>query len=149
MTDTIKLLLAALFAAIAFLGLSLFRAESKRPTFRNSTWVCEQKMFVSDVGTMTTTFTLRFLTGKKCVFERDAVTPSHPAMRMNPDGTVDTIPGSRSTTEERGTWKYRGDTLTITFEDGTTMSLDYSPQAPNHLLSRDGIYTRQVLTPGE
>lgn len=146
MSVTSKILLTALLVAIAVLGLSLLRAEAKRPSFRNSTWICQQKEFVADVGNMTITFTLRFLSGKKCVLERDAVTPSHPAMRMNPDGTVDTIPGSRSTTESRGTWKYRGDTLTITFEDGTTMSLNYSPQAPNRLLSRNGIYTRQGET---
>lgn len=145
MTETSKILLAALLVAISFLGLSLFRAEAKRPSFRNSTWICQQEEFLADVGNMTTTFTLRFLSGKKCIFQREVVIPSHKAMRMNPDGTVDTIPESKSTTENGGTWKYRGDTLTITFEDGTTMSLNYSPQAPNRLLSRNGIYTRQVV----
>lgn len=144
MTDTGKFLLPALFAAIAFLGLSLFRAEAKKPSFRNSTWVCLQEEFMADVGTMTTTFTLRFLSGKKCILQQEVVIPSHPAMRMNPDGTVDTIPGSRSTTEDGGTWKYRNNELTITLEDGTTMTLVST--SPDQLLSRNGIYTRQVVS---
>ena len=99
--------------------------EAKKPVLKNTKWVCEQKMFVADAGTSTETYTLEFTSAQECTYTMAWYLPAHPAMYMNPDGTIDTIPASHSEHVSKGTWTCKRDKVTITFEDGTTKEFDY------------------------
>lgn len=98
---------------------------SKNPVLKGNKWTAVQEMFVADAGTMTITHTLEFTSAKDVVIKESTYLPSHPAMYMNPDGTVDRIPASSSETELRGTYKFRRDVLTVTLEDGTVKEFTY------------------------
>ena len=80
-------------------------------------------MFVADAGYETTTATLEFLPGKAFVLKMVSVLPPHPAMYMNADGTVDTLPGHQSEFEQKGTYSLSGDKLKLLFEDGGSCEL--------------------------
>ena len=95
-----------------------FTAMCKNPVLKNTKWSAEQKMFIADVGTMTTTITLEFVSGRDVVIREHSVTPSHPAMYVNPDGSVDTLPGWTSEREEKGTYSFKRGKLTVTDEGG-------------------------------
>lgn len=90
----------------------------KNPVLKNTTWTAVQEMFVADAGTMTITHTLEFTSGKDVKIKDVSVMPSYPAMYMNPDGTVDRIPGWTSEQEETGTYKLKKGILTVTLENG-------------------------------
>ena len=119
-----KFWLLAVVGAAAALAAAV-TAEAKKPSLRGSRWVCVQEMFVADAGTEMQTYTLTFTSAKKCVFTSRWVLPAHPGMYMNPDGTVDTIPESFSESERKGTWRYKRDAVTVTFEDGSTETFLY------------------------
>ena len=55
-------------------------AMCKNPVLKNTSWVAVQEMFVADVGTMTITHTLEFVSDKDVVVKEVTVMPSHPAM---------------------------------------------------------------------
>lgn len=110
---------------VALLAAAAITVEAKKPSLRGTRWVCEQQMFVADAGTETQTYTLEFTSAKAFVFKSRWVLPAHAAMYVNPDGSVDTIPESFSESERKGTWRYRRDELTLTFEDGETVTLLY------------------------
>ena len=82
-------------------------------------WQFVEKIFVADAGTMTITYTLSFTSDKEVTLTVENHMPSYPAMYVNPDGTIDRIPGSHSVTEKKGTWSLRRKILTITLEDGS------------------------------
>lgn len=109
---------ARIFAVLGLLTLFCMDMDAKRPAFRNSTWTHVQKTFVADVGTMTETFSLEFGSGQEVVLRTVWVMPAHPATYVNPDGTVDRLPGSRSEYTKKGQWRYRFGKLTVTLEDG-------------------------------
>ena len=109
--------LASLLGAFIIMTVACTTVEAKKPALRNSVWVCEREMFVADVGTMEETYTLKFLPGKKCIFESRWYTPAHPAMYVNEDGSIDTHPASSSESTYNGTWRYRLGILTVTLED--------------------------------
>ena len=48
-----------------------------------------------------------------------------PKAYMNPDGTVDTLPGFSSKTEQEGTYSFKKNKLTLTFQDGSTMEMQF------------------------
>ena len=110
-------LLHVVVLIILFIG-SACSVMAGKPVLKNSTWTAVQKMFVADAGTMTITHTLEFLSGKEVRIHEKSHLPSHPAMYMNPDGTVDRIPASSSERSEAGTYSYRRGRLTVTTEDG-------------------------------
>ena len=89
-------------------------------------WQFVEKIFVADAGTMTITHTLSFTSDKEVTLTVENHMPSYPAMYVNPDGTIDRIPGSHSVTEKKGTWSLRRKVLTITFEDGSEEVYDYT-----------------------
>ena len=111
-------LFAAIIGAIALLFTSCSVMEAKKPTLKNSKWVCEKKMFVADVGTGTETYTLQFTSGKECLYIMSWYLPAHPSMYKNPDGTIDTNPARSSETIHKCTWEFRKGMLTLTYEDG-------------------------------
>lgn len=96
-----------------------------RPALNHTVWQNERQEFVADAGNMTVTSTLEFVSAHNVVFHSKFVMPSHPAMYVNPDGTIDTIEGWTSEWDSNGTYKYRRGRLTITLEDGETMELVY------------------------
>lgn len=112
--------LASLLAVAALLILPCTDMFAKRPVLKNTRWVCITYQFVADVGNATETHTLEFTSTKECTLTDRWVLPSHPAMYRNPDGTVDTIPGSSSEHVSRATYKFRRNLLTLEFEDGTS-----------------------------
>lgn len=95
-----------------------FTAMCKNPVLKNTKWTAVQEMFVADAGTMTTTITLEFGSAKDVVIREKTVMPSHPAMYMNPDGTIDTIEGWTNERETKCTCSYKKGILTLTEEDG-------------------------------
>ena len=97
---------------------SCFSAMGKKPVLKNTTWTAVQKMFVADAGTMTITHTLEFGPGKDVRIREVGVMPSYPAMRMNPDGSVDMMPGWTNEREENGKYKVGKGMLTVKLESG-------------------------------
>ena len=100
------------------MSLSCFTALGKKPVLKNTTWTAHQEMFVADAGTMTITYTLEFVSAKEVKIKEVSVMPSHPAMYMNPDGTVDRIPGWTNEREEAGTYLFKKGILNVRLEDG-------------------------------
>lgn len=100
-------------------------AMCKNPVLKNTRWEAVQGIFVADVGTMTITHTLVFVSDKDVVIKEKTVMPSHPAMYVNPDGTIDTIEGWTNERENKGTYSYKRDKLTVTKEDGSTDEYTY------------------------
>lgn len=96
-----------------------------RPVLTHTVWQNERKEFVADAGNMTVTTTLEFLSATKVVMRYKSVMPSHPAMYVNPDGSIDTIEGWTSDWESNGTYKCRRGKIIITFDDESTMELLY------------------------
>ena len=117
--------LASLCGAIALFFTSCGSMDAKKPVLKNTKWVCIQKMFVADAGTSTETFTIEFTSAKECTYTMSWFLPSHPAMYVNPDGTIDTVPASHSESVEKGTWAYRRGKVTLTMEDGGTKVFSY------------------------
>lgn len=113
---------------------SSYTVMGKNPVLKNSKWTAVQEMFVADAGTMTITYTLEFLSGKEVRIHEKSYLPSHPAMYMNPDGTVDRIPASSSESSETGAYSYRRGRLIITTEDG--IQTEY--------MFRNGMFTREL-----
>lgn len=101
------------------------RLDAKRPTFKNTTWVCVEEMFVADAGTETETTTLEFGPGNDVVIRNAWHLPAHPATYVNADGSIDMIPGSGGERSSKGTWRYRWGKLTITLEDGSKEEFRY------------------------
>ena len=97
----------------------------KTPVLKNTKWKAEQKMFVADAGTMTITHTLEFGAKKDVVIRGESYLPAHPAMYMNPDGTVDTIPASSSEWVSQATWRFDGKQVILLMEDGSTKEFRY------------------------
>lgn len=99
---------------------------SKKAKLTHTVWRAETKIFVADAGTQTSTYTLYFLPGKKFRLNTKSILPSHPAMYMNPDGTMDMEPERNSEWDWEGTYSYKGDTLILSVqEDDFTLRLHY------------------------
>ena len=117
--------LASFFGAIALFFTSGCAMEAKKPVLKNTKWVCVKEIFVADAGMSTETYTLEFTSAKECTYTMSWYLPAYPAMYMNPDGTIDTIPASRSEHVSKGTWTYNRGKLTVTVEDGETKVYNY------------------------
>ena len=127
-----KKLLPALL--VCLLMLTSLPAYCRKPVLKKTRWTALQEMFVADAGTMTITYTLDFISKKEVLIKEESYLPAHPAMYMNPDGTVDRIPARSSESEEAGTYRVKRGILTITTEDGRRQ--DYT-------IREDGTITRQ------
>lgn len=110
----------SLWTIVALFCFSCTGTQAKNPVFKNTRWVCVQEHFVADAGTLTETYTLEFTSGKECLWKDSWILPAHPAMYMNRNGTVDTIPVSGSEKVSRATWRFSRNKLTLQFEDGST-----------------------------
>lgn len=97
----------------------------KKNTFKDTVWTGEYRMFVADAGYETTTVELSFPTGKDFKITFRSVMPPHPAMYMNPDGTVDVQPGFSREYEQSGTYTFRNNILSLNTDEGTTLELRY------------------------
>ena len=98
---------------------------AKKPHFKNTRWKAEYQLFVADAGYETHTETLVFTSDKAYRKESAWELPPYPAMYMNADGTVDTMPGHSSHFTEEGTYSYQKGKLTLKSDDGSEMVLDY------------------------
>ena len=127
------------FVLLVLLIGSSFTAMCKNPVLKGSKWTAVQEIFVADAGTMTITYTLEFTSGKDVLVKESTYLPSHPAMYMNPDGTIDRIPARSSESESAGTFKFKRGILTVTVEDGSTKLYFYQD---------DGTFTGEAF-PGE
>ena len=107
---------------------------SKNPVLKGTRWTAVQEMFVADAGTMTIHHTLDFLSDKEVLVLWESYLPAHPAMRMSPDGTVDTIPASSSESKN---------TCTYTFEDGILTVTTQKGLSESYIYQKDGTFTRQ------
>ena len=88
-----------------------------------SRWSGGYEEFVADVGTATVTMVLEFTSGKDFMLSEEYSMPAHPATYVNPDGSIDMIPGRGFRSEYKGTYRDRGRVLVLSMEDGTEMEL--------------------------
>lgn len=102
--------------AVAILSCSVMKGPG---ALKNTTWEYIEEMFVADAGTMTITHTLEFTSANEVKVGWMSYMPAHPAMYMNRDGSVDTIPASHSEMVNKGTYTVGKDKVTITLENGT------------------------------
>lgn len=109
-----KIVLLAATSALLLSCSCMFLPKNK---VTNTQWNCVYTTFVADVGNETTTVSLFFITDKDYLKVTKSVTPSHPAMYMNPDGSVETIPGSSTEYASQGTYSLKKGELTL-LEDG-------------------------------
>ena len=112
-----------LLFAVAVLCMSCCALRNKKPAFANTEWVCVYEMFVADAGTETTTATLTFDAAKGFTLEEKSVMPSYPATYVNPDGTIDTLPGFSREYTRQGTYEVKGDEIILNQSDGTVHTL--------------------------
>ena len=103
---------------LAFFILSSCRIMSKNPVMKGTRWTATQEMFVADAGTMTIIHTLEFTSDKDVQVQQRGSMPPYPAMYMNPDGTVDTMPGHSFEYDEPSTYAFRDGKLILTRNEG-------------------------------
>ena len=119
----------------------------KNPVLKNTSWAAVQEVFVADVGTMTITHTLAFVSDKDVVIKEVTVMPSHPAMYVNPDGTIDRIEGWTNEREKKGTYTFKRNTLIVTDEEGSTEEYTYQSDGTftikDPLLHETVVYSRK------
>ena len=90
----------------------------KNPVMKGTKWTATQQMFVADAGTMTIIHTLEFTSDKDVMARQRGSMPPYPAMYMNPDGTVDTLPGHSFEYDEPSTYAFRDGKLILTRNEG-------------------------------
>lgn len=112
-----KHLVIIISTAILLASCSVFCRQQIK--LKNTTWVCETKVFVADAGYETVTRTLKFISAKKFVLETSVFMPPYPNMYMNSDGTVDTNPGYSSQFVYEGTYSFENGVVTLRNEVGT------------------------------
>ena len=98
---------------------------SKNPVLKGTKWTAVQEMFVADVGTMTINHTLEFTSDKDVLVGFSSYTPAYPAMYVNPDGTIDTMPARSHEQTDPATYEFKGGKLTITSKGGGTTEYVY------------------------
>lgn len=98
---------------------------NRKPNLKDTRWTGGFEEFIADVGTGTASYTLEFGSAGKYTLESKHVIPSHPATYVNPDGTIDRIPGHTSGHTSEGTWRVSGNTVTLTDKEGATYTLHY------------------------
>jgi len=135
-----KVVILALVALLSLASCSFMCL--KKPKLKNTRWVCEYKEFVADVGNETVTVTLHFVSAKEFELEFASVMPPYPAMHMNADGTVDTMPGYTRQYSIKGTYKASRELVTLTEENGETKTLQY---VADKLVSNDLSYQTLVF----
>ena len=113
--------------AVAVLCMSCCALRNKKSDYANTEWVCVYEMFVADAGTETVTVTLSFDAANGFTLEEKSVMPSYPATYVNPDGTIDTLPGFTREYTRQGTYTQKGTDLLLTTEDGTLHTLHILP----------------------
>lgn len=131
-----------LLLAVAMVSVSCCVLRGRKADYANTRWTCVYEVFVADAGTEKTTVTLDFDAANGFTLEEKSVMPSHPAMYVNPDGTIDTIPGSSREYTLRGTFEVKGNVLILTAEDGTVHKLDI---LPDRLVSDDVSYQKLLF----
>ena len=100
----------------------------KNPVLKGTKWTAVQEMFVADAGTLTIHHSLEFTSDKDVLVGFSSYMPAHPAMYMNPDGSVDTLPAHSSEDIRPATYEYKNGKLTITVEDGSTTEYVYQEE---------------------
>ena len=111
-----------LLFACAVLCLSCSVLRNMRSGYANTVWSGVYKIFVADAGTETVTVTLSFGATKFTMVE-NSVMPSYPATYVNPDGTIDTLPGFTRENTRKGTYQVKGDEILLKQDDGTVHTL--------------------------
>lgn len=120
--------------ALAFAVLVLFCTScsvmcTKKHALKGTKWVAEYKIFVADAGNENVTATLSFLPSGKYTIHTVASMPSYPAMHMNADGTVDTMPGYTREYTQSGTYTFSDNLLVLTSDDGGRTEMKYTGDA--------------------
>ena len=133
-----------LLFAVAVLCMSCCALRHKNPAFANTEWVCVYEEFVADAGTETTTATLIFDAMKGFTLEEKSVMPSYPATYVNPDGTIDTLPGFSREFTRQGTYEVKGNEIVLKLSDGTVHVLHL---VSDRLESDDLSYQKLVFQP--
>ena len=111
-----------LLFACAVLCMSCCVLRNMRSGYANTVWSGVYKIFLADAGTETVTVTLCF-GATKYTMEEKSVMPSYPAPVVNPDGTIDTLPGFSREYTRKGTYQVKGDEILLKQDDGTVHTL--------------------------
>lgn len=130
--------------AVVVMCVSCCILPHKKPAFSNTEWVCVYETFVADAGTETTTATLTFDAAKGFTLAEKSVMPSYPATYVNPDGTIDRLPGFTREYTRQGTYEAKGDEIVLKQADGTVHTLHL---VSNHLESDDLSFQKLVFKP--
>ena len=139
-----KLPIIVLAAAVLCASCSILC--NKKPDLKNTRWSGGYEEFIADVGTGTVSYTLEFGSAGNYKLATEHVIPSHPATYVNPDGTIDRIPGHTSAYTSEGTWRMNGNVVTLTDKEGVTHTLNY---IQGLLESDDFSYQHLVFKPEE
>ena len=134
-----KLLIVLITIAVLCVSCAVFC--KKKINLQKTVWTCEFEEFVADAGTMTITTEIEFVSAKDYALKTSTYMPAHPSMRMNADGTQDLIPASSSSWTKQGTYSVKGSVITLTAEDGGTITLHYFS---DHLETPD-LYKRPLI----
>lgn len=118
-----KLLIVLITIAVLCVSCAVFC--KKKINLQKTVWTCEFEEFVADAGTMTITTEIEFVSAKEYVVRTSTYMPAHPGMRMNADGTHDINPATSSSWTKKGTYSVKGNVITLTAEDGGTITLHY------------------------
>ena len=111
--------------SVVFLFASSCSIMCKNPVLKGTKWTAVQEMFVADVGTMTIHHSLEFTTDKDVLVGYSSYTPAYPAMYVNPDGTIDTMPARSYEQTDPATYVFKDGKLTITSKGGGTTEYVY------------------------
>ncbi|MBP5636049.1 MAG: hypothetical protein J6X25_00835 [Bacteroidales bacterium] len=111
-----KHIILAIAAAIICTSCSVMCCT--KSSLKGSAWTCQYGMFVADAGTETVDVTLTFPSAKKFELLFDHNMPPYPAMYMNADGSVDTMPGYSFQYTMKGTYTYKKGILMLIPEEG-------------------------------
>lgn len=112
---------------IAVFFLSSCSAMCKNPVLKNTKWTANQDMFVADAGTMKIVHTLEFISDKDVKVLQKGEMPPYPAMYVNEDGTIDTMPGHSFEYNYDGTYVFSKGKLTITSKEGAEHEYTLQP----------------------
>ena len=100
-------------------------AMCKKPNLKNTRWSSEYMEFVADAGNATVTITLDFVSAKEFEMKTVSVMPSYPASYVNPDGTIDRLPGFSREYTVKGTYSVNKNVVKLTSESAETYTLNY------------------------
>ena len=114
------------FMMLAFVLLAVTSftvVTAKKPKLAGTSWKMESSTQMLDGPRVKWICVLHFKDKKTVEITKTNSSSSYNSMRMNPDGTVDRHPGSKTSNTSVGTYKVKGNKVIVTVEEKTTTYL--------------------------